>query len=266
MLVWLHLVLFLFTLNTVFLKEFDWFKDISTQTHLFTTDQFNNIYVVNNNQLTKFSISENSALNYSNNLNGRIHSIDATDPFRIMLFYKDFNKIIILDNKLSEMRSAILLNDLEYYNIQAVCSSTRGGFWIFDMDLLQLIYFDKTLKLNQKSSSLNNLFENIGSKEKAIMIEKNELVYLGFPGEGIFQFDIYGTFIKKFPITDFLNFQVIESKIIYFSEKKLNVYDTFNFELEQLTIPNEEAKECRIEGSRLFLILSDRISIYNMRN
>lgn len=265
MIVWLHIALFIVYSGLYKPTEFRWIKDIPVKTNNITTDQLNAVYYFNDNILTCISPDDNTMLTFSNMFLGKIYSVDAADPFRVLVFYKDLNKIIFLDNKLSELRSAINLNDAGYYNVIATAASSRGGFWIYDQDLNQLVYFDKLLNASEKSSALSNLFDD-SELSKIVLIEKSDFLYLGIPGKGVFLFDIYGTFIKEFPILDFKDLQVVGQNIVYFSNNKLKIYNTQIFETEEVNLPVENIIGCRIESNQLFLLMNDRISIYNIEN
>jgi hypothetical protein len=266
MFLWLQIIALFFFLNLDQGNEFVWKKDIQVQCEFFATDQFKNVYSIDKNQLTKHSFSDNTTSAFSSKLNGIIHSVDVSDPFRLLVFYKDFNRIVFLDNKLSELGSNIRLNDLGYFHVVASATSTRGGFWIYDQGVSQLVFIDKSLQVGQVSSTLSDLIDNSMELKKISLIEKNDFVYLGIPDQGIIQFDAYATFIKKFPITDFADFQVVGQNVVYLSNGKLKVYNTENYQTEEKILPVDNIKDCRVEGSELFLLLNDRISIYNIHN
>jgi len=152
-------------MNSDTISEFKWIKDITIKTESFATDQLNNIYSIDKTGVVKISIEDQSRFSYSSKLNGNIHSVDVTDPFRILIFYKDFSRAVFLDNKLTELLSAIQLNDLGYFNVQAVGTSSRGGFWIYDQDVAQIVYIDKSLKESHRSSVLRDIIDKSSDKE-----------------------------------------------------------------------------------------------------
>jgi hypothetical protein len=242
-----------------------WIKDIPGKGELINTDHLGNIYTVNNITLIRFSTLQNTTQRYSNNLLGEIHSIDATDPFRIIVFYKEFNTLVFLNSELSELRSAINLPDLGYNHVIAVGTASNGGFWIYEKELGQIIYIDNNLKTAHKSSVLFDLIEST-SQETCQIVEKNDFIYLGLAGQGIFQFDSYGTFMKNYPILDFIDFQVVGNNIIFYNGIKLTIYNTQIYETESIILPVEKIKNAKVEGSKVFLLLDDRISIYSINN
>ncbi|MCK7537529.1 MAG: hypothetical protein MZV63_44530 [Marinilabiliales bacterium] len=116
-----------------------------------------------------------------------IHSVDVSDPFRILIFYKGFNRIVFLDNKLSELLSNIQLNDLGYFHVVAAAASVRGGFWIYDTDFSKLIFIDKSLKAVHISSTLADLIDNSMAFNKSLaLIEKNDSCLFGNTESGYF--------------------------------------------------------------------------------
>lgn len=262
---WISILLFTFQTGLYKPVELIWIKDIPVIAESMYTDHLGNIYTKNNITLTRFSTLQNTTQSYSNNLLGEIHSIDATDPFRIIVFYKEFNTLVFLNSELSELRSAINLSDLGFNHVIALGTASNGGFWIYEKELGQIIYIDNNLKTAHKSSVLFDLIES-SSQESCQIVEKNDFIYLAIAGQGIYQFDSYGSFMKNYPILDFIDFQVVGNNIIFYNGIKLTIYNTQIYETESIKLPVEKIKNAKVEGSKVFLLLDDRISIYSINN
>ncbi len=110
-------------------------------------------YFSKNNVLYKQKKSEK--WEYKNLSLGEIHSVDFINPLKTLVFYKDFNTAILLDNQLSEI-SKITLNDL---NILAqTCSiASQNRLWVYDNLTNQLMLVDY---LNKKNTLINQPFKN----------------------------------------------------------------------------------------------------------
>jgi len=241
-------------------------KEITIDASCFTIDQLDNIYFLKNAEIIKINLFDTQRKTYSNNLFGEITGIDTSDPFRIIIFNKDFNKILFLDNSLSEIVSPISLNNLGYYNVTAVCHSNSGGFWIFDQNLNELVYFDQNLQQDKKSSQITSLLDPEREIEEVFMLEKNDYIYLGIRGEGVLLFDIYGSYIKTFPLIDIGEFQVFNDKIIYFFNGTLNLYDTKNFNKDILDLPIENSIHARIKQNNLYVLTNEKLVVYQLNN
>ncbi|NOZ46295.1 MAG: hypothetical protein GXO79_05885 [Chlorobi bacterium] len=205
-------------------------KEIKINSNFLATDHFRNFYIIKDNQLLKYDKEGNYISDYSNSIVGTITSIDVSDPQRILLFYEDFNQLIFLDNKLAEIGSPILLDDLSLGNIILSCSAEQGGFWIFDQTLQQLLYFNKNLALEYKSNNIRTISNVQG--EPNFLLEKNSNLYLNIPETGILIFNNFGFFTKLIPIKNLKTFQVINQNIIYNSANSVIQFNrnTFNYD------------------------------------
>ena len=76
----------------------------------FTVDNLGNIYILNrDNQLKKINLQGDS-MGVFNDVRqyGKISYIDATNPLKILLFYKDYGNVVALDRFLN-VRNTISL-------------------------------------------------------------------------------------------------------------------------------------------------------------
>jgi len=134
-------------------------------------------YFSKNNVLYKQKKSEK--WEYKNLSLGTIHTIDFINPLKILVFYKDFNTAVLLDNQLSEI-TKISLND---FNILAqTCSiASQNRLWVYDNLSNQLVLVDY---LNKKNTLINQPFKNTFKYYKSdynnwfsISEENNMLIY-----------------------------------------------------------------------------------------
>src|SRR5690606_27315694 len=80
--------------------------------------------------------------NYSNVQLGSISSANAFNPLKIILFYKNFNTVVILDNRLSEIYKVDFNNIQPYKNLTHISTGSDNTIWIFNQDAQQLELFD----------------------------------------------------------------------------------------------------------------------------
>lgn len=221
--------------SNVFPVDYQLIKSVDIEADRYGTDPMGNVYVVTDNSLKKFSNQHVQAANYTNTFLGNIHSVDFSDPLRILIFYKDYNQVVWVDNFLSEIRSPIWLDDLGIDQVELVCSSNQGGFWVFNSLNNQLQYFDVNLKLVHESPSLNILTGPDISP--TFMIEKSRMLYLNVPGTGILVFDRFGNFSKTLPVEVPSFFQVTDQYLYYLMEGRLFSYNLHTAEMAKLEMP-----------------------------
>lgn len=106
--------------------------EIGEKPELFTTDKLGNCYVYVNGELQKFSNEGKRIADFVDYTFGSIHSIDASDPLRILLFYKGSNTLQFLDNKMNQLGESINLDQLGYFSVTALCKSKDNAVWLYD--------------------------------------------------------------------------------------------------------------------------------------
>lgn len=218
-----------------------------------TTDQFGFYYEIKDFEINKYSIKGVLNYSYSNNVLGIIASVDASNPQKILVYFKDFTKILILDNTLSPSSDVIDLTQLELDETSLVCRSYNGGIWYYDPVRFELIRKNQELETTNSSGNLANaLSKNIQAN---FLEEYNNRVYLNDPKNGVLVFDNFGTYLKTIPLYGMESFQVKDQFLIYANTKgEIEWYNFFT--LEKTTFkPNKykAVKAIRLEGNTIFI-------------
>lgn len=192
----------------------------------FTIDNIGNIYTMNDAELVKFLPSGKLFSKYSDLKLGRISSMDATNPLKLLLYYRDFQQIVFLDNQLSLNSDEVSLELLGYEQTELVCAGANNSFWIYDKQNNELIRFNE---FSKKICSTGNLKQILRTEMAPnFMLEYNGYLYLNCPDNGIYVFDIFGAFSKIIALKDLKQFQANET-IIYFQKDSLLC--SYNFKL-----------------------------------
>lgn len=191
-------------------------------------DAFGNIYVINTHEIIKYNSAGVLQKKFSTKRYGKIDFVDAMNPLKILVFYKDFQQILFLDNQLTASTNMISLESLGHEQSSLVCSSSNNSFWIYDKQNNELCRFDSELKSLVKTGNLKRILD-VDIKPN-YMQEHNNYVYLNCPNEGILVFDIYGTFYKTIPLKNLKEFNVVNGDIFYYDNHHLKQYQaqTFN--------------------------------------
>lgn len=242
-------------------ESYSLFKTIDAEARLISTDQLGNVYLVIKNDVYKYDRNGNKINQYSNNQYGRITSIDATDPYKIVVFYEDFRAIVILDNQLSENGSPLNLQFADFDQPILACRAYNTGIWLFDLLLHNIYRLTLGLKTIQTSGNLTQILGyNVNPN---FMVEYNNTLYLNNPETGILVFDQFGTYIKNIAITGLSSFQVTETAIYYIDENKIAKYIFKNMETQTLALPEENFSHLTVDKNRLFLLTENALKIYD---
>jgi hypothetical protein len=238
----------------------DKLKDLYTiraKADLFTTDNFGNTYLVKADEMRKYNPQGELLKIFSAKSLGKISSVDASNPLRVLLFYKDFASILFVDDLLSQNGDVINLLDLSLEQSDAVCTSFNNGLWFFNRQNANLIRLDENLQTVVNTGNLNRLLN--ATFKPNFLLEHNGYVYLNNPTEGIFVFDIYGTYFKTIPIKDLDRFQVKENLLIYFADGQLRSYNLKL--LTEANMPFAGAVDARVEKENYYLFYKDSVQV-----
>lgn len=124
-------------------------------------DNFGSYYFSKNNVFYKNN--EGKLLQYQNLQLGTISKIDIINPLKIIVFYKDFNSVVLLDNQLNEIQK---INFSEIENsiiVSAIGMSGQNKLWLFNETNQQIALFDLT------TNQVKNL--NVPIKEKFLFYQ-----------------------------------------------------------------------------------------------
>ena len=215
----------------------------------FTTDNLGNTYTVQKHEVKKFRPDGSLWLRFSNISLGDITYLDATNPLKLLVFYKDFSRIQFLDNMLSERSPVLQLQQLGYDQTVACCTSFDNGFWLFDQLNFELVRFNQELVQTQDIKNLNQI---VGYEFTPNFItEHANWLYMNVPDRGILVFDIFGTYFKTIPLLGLTEFQVYNDLVYFLMDGKPMVYhmktlQTSSLELEEILV------KFRIEKDKIF--------------
>ena len=136
---------------------------------------------------------------YHNTTLGEDFTIDATDPFNILLFYQDQQTIILLDRTLS-VRASLDLRDTEVLYATAVARSHDNNLWVYD-ELAGRLY-----KLSARGDLLFTsndfrLSENLSIGPSHI-VRWGDRIALNFPERGLAIFSVLGQLQEWWPIPE----------------------------------------------------------------
>lgn len=196
--------------NIEFINEF--LKTADSITY-FTIDALNNVYIKDiNNVYTKISAEDNKVFNLKNDVGYGSFSIDVINPFKVLVFNSNENKIQFYDKTLSKV-SEIDFEDAEEISDEIfVINSGENKVWIYDKQQNKLFKYNYTSKnlietedlkwisdegfnpfyfqevgrnvLLQSEDFTVILFDNFGKKQKSYSFFKEKVV--GFNQQKIY--------------------------------------------------------------------------------
>lgn len=142
--------------------------------------------------LIKYDPTGKLQFRFDNSTLGPIGSVDVSNPFNLLLFYPQFQTVVLLDRTLNE-RSRLDLRQLtDLQNPVRVARSFNDNIWVYDDWTFRLTQIDPSGQVLHESDDLRLLLQ-IESPPASIYAEEAQ-VFLHFPKRGLAVFSNVGQF------------------------------------------------------------------------
>ncbi len=224
-------------------------------------DPVENYYISNSTSIWKTSSQNNQKFVFDSKKSGTITLIDAGDPMKILVFYKDLSLITFLDNFLAEGSFNVSLMDFGLDQAEVVCKSLNNGIWVYDVKQDKLVKISNTLKIEVEILNIQRI---IGETISPIqMLERTTGLYINDPQKGIFVFDNYGAFLRKIPELNISKFNVIENTLAFRQGNEINTLNTRTLEFNKL-FSDSLMTDFSINEKKLYILNADSLRIYKL--
>ena len=227
-------------------------------------DNLSNVYILTTtDQLKKYSSSGDSLAVYNNVRKfGKVHSIDVSNPLKVLLYYKDFSSIVVLDRLLSA-RSTIVLRRKNILDVTAIGQSFDNNIWVFDAFDNKLKKIDDEGNILLETPDLRQVFNQALAPLQ--IIDQNNQLYLYDPVNGLFIFDYYGTFKRKIPLLGWSNVSITDKYVFGISNESLQSFNVSTLMQSQQKFPGNFTPYYRyyISNNKLIALSKDGLHIYS---
>jgi len=217
-------------------SSFAFTKMIPGDFSYFTIDNLDNIYLVNNsNQLKKINSNGDSAGVFNDvRKYGKLYSIDATNPLKLLLYYQNFSTIVVLDRFLN-IRNVINLRKQNIFNVKTISASYDNNIWVFDEGDAKIKKLDDNGEVLSESVDLRMTFDTIPSPTS--ITDQDGFVYLYDPNKGFYIFDNYGSLKNRLNFLHWNNAAITGKNLYGFSDSSLYQYETGSLNLKEFSLP-----------------------------
>lgn len=199
-------------------------------------DNLDNLYIISSaGQIKKLNAAGDSVGIYNQIKDyGKLYTIDVSNPLKLLLFYKEFSTVVILDRFLSS-QSVLDLRRFSILSASAIGNSYDNKIWVYDEYDNKLKKIDEQGNKVFETSDFRTVFDQSFSPQK--ILNDNGLVYLADTTSGIFVFDNYGSFRKKIPVKNCQTIAVVNNNIICVNNGLITVFNSFTQIQTQGKIP-----------------------------
>ncbi|MBR9919676.1 MAG: hypothetical protein GYB31_02490 [Bacteroidetes bacterium] len=213
-------------------------------------DAFGQIYILDKgNSLSRLDSKSRVRQEFRDQRLGSLGLVDLSDPLDILLFYPEFQELVILDRTLTES-GRLNLPSIGYFGIEAVGYSSDQNIWLYDpmQGTVKKVNFQGEILV--ESQIIPPL---VGSQIDPIRIrEQDQRVYVHCAEAGILVFDIFGKYLEKIPWDAGRSLQI--GKELYFGclGNHCKLLDPFSRKSWDLELPKHSASQPEIKALKVW--------------
>lgn len=231
----------------------------------FAVDNLGNIFLVyESGQLKKLSPKGDSIAVFNDVRRfGKIFSIDISNPLKVLLFYKDFGTIVVLDRLLNNRN----ILDMRKQNIQqakAIAQSYDNGVWVYDELDGKLKHLDDNGAVTSETADFRILFD--APPSPVSLVDANRLVYLYDPEKGLIILDYYGTLRNKVALLGWTDVQVIGNRILGRKGQFLESYTAGSMNLQEQDMKGmfNGVRKIQLSLDNLYCLKDGQLFVYSI--
>ena len=246
-------------------SAFKFLKNIPGSYSYLDVDVLDNIYLITEkNQLKKIR-SNGDSLAVFNDVKkfGNPTLLDVSNPLKVLLYYKSFSTVIILDRFLA-VRNTINLRNQNIFKVKTLATSYDNNIWIFDEQNISLKKINDEGKVLSETLDLRQLFDTVPSPSQ--ITDKNNFVYLYDENRGFYIFDYYGSFKNNLPFLNWKHIAVYGNKLMGFKGDTFYSYEINSFNLKSYKLPDffKDYIDIKTMNGKIYLLKKNGVEIYDL--
>ncbi|MCK5401406.1 MAG: hypothetical protein KAJ28_07195 [Flavobacteriaceae bacterium] len=219
-------------------------------------DNFETIYYININEL--FKTKKNNVLStYSNIQLSEITSGNAFNPLKINLFYRNFNTVIILDNRLSEMFKIDFNTIQPFRDITHITTGNDNTIWLFNQNTQQLENYDyKTNNTRVKTLPIQSEVIDLKSNYNFCWLLTNDYLYT---------FNYVGSLLSKIKNSGFIKLAQVNGNLILQKENQLFYLDKDTKIFREIKTPKLLINQFFVTNETLYIYDEEFLHEYRLK-
>jgi hypothetical protein len=219
-------------------------------------DSYNSMYFVKNNTLKKRS--KEQTISYADMRLGAIESVDIINPLKVLVYYANFNTVVLLDNTLNEIER-INFNEIEgFANVESVRMANNNSLWVFNKDNQQLELYN--YRSGQRTLISQPIAGNILGQDSSFNF------YFLLTEEQVVSFNVYGSIVEQYRNPNYKAIWRYKNSIIGLGND--NVFYQSAVPNKQFILPDRftknTPKQLQLSGDLLYIYDGDFVFTFKL--
>jgi hypothetical protein len=223
---------------------------------IFGIDTFGTLYYTTEDH-SFHKKTKDTIITYASFQLGEITTANAFNSLKINLFYKDFNTVVILDNRLAEVFK-IDFNTLQpYKNVSYVSTGFDNTLWIFNQDLQQLELYDyKTKKIRLKTVPVQSEVLDLKSDYNNCYMLTENYLYI---------YNYFGSLIAKHKNEGYESLAFSKANLVLKKANQLHILQKNKTEIQSIEHPNLLINQFLVTNETLYIYDDEILRQYQLK-
>lgn len=226
-------------------------------------DILDNIYLINSGNRLKKLNSKGDSVAVFNDVKkyGNPTLIDVNNPLKILVYYKNYSSVVVLDRFLTQ-RNSINFRKQGIFKVNAISTSYDNNIWLFDEQDSKLKKIDESGKILLESPDMRQLLDTIPSPQ--FIIDSRNQVFLYDTTKGFYIFDYYGAYKTRLAFTNWSDIAISGNKLFGFSNNIMHSYELQSLNLKTYVLPSflQDYISIKAVNGKLYLLKKNALEIY----
>jgi len=183
-------------------------------------------------------------------------SVDAYNPLKINIFYRDFNTAVVLDNRLAEI-TRIDFNALTpFRNATHISTGNDNTIWLFNQDMQQLEVYDYKNNFTR--------FVTLPIQGEVINLVSNYNFCWALTKDYIYTYSYFGSLVSKTENEGYTQISENNENLILLKDNTLFLRVKKEVEIQPLKLPELLIKQFFVTGETLYIYDDEYLHQYQL--
>jgi len=217
-------------------------------------DSYNDTFYIKEQVLYKKT--ENNLFNFKEFQLGNIQSVDIVNPMNILVYYADFNTVVLLDNKLTEIERINFNNFSEFINTSTATLAANTSLWIFNIDSQQLESYNYRSK--------NKVLVSQPINGEVLSQASNYNFCFVLTKEKMRAYNIYGSLIAEINNDGFQRIVQLNENLVALKDNELYYIDKETQEITKIKSPEINIKDLQLTQDFLYIYDGNKVHTFTL--
>ncbi len=201
--------------------------------------------------------TKDTTITYTNFQLGKISTADTFNPLKMVLFYRDFNTVVILDNRLAEIYKIDFNTLSDYKNVSHTTTGYDNTLWIFNMDLQQLELYDYLAD--------NTRIKTVPIQSKVIDLKSNYNYCFLLTEEYLYIYNYFGSLLNKIENNGYTNMAITKNIVVLKNENHFGIIKKNADKIEVIESPDLLINQFFVTNESLYIYSQPMLKKYQLK-